>query len=77
MIQGGEHLRLTLESRHAVAILREGGRHYLDRDFAAELRVGGAVHFTHAARSELAGNPIMSYALADHFRSGTMTDLIL
>lgn len=70
MIQRGEDLRLALESRHAVRILREGGGQYFDRDFAAELRVGGPVHFTHAARSELAGNPIMSYALADHFAQG-------
>ena len=52
MIERGEHLRFTLEPRHALGIVREGARQDLQRDVAIELRVAGAEHFAHPACPE-------------------------
>ena len=38
----------------------------LSRHLTAEFRVGGAIDHSHAARTELGGNPVMRNALAYH-----------
>ena len=45
-------LRLALEAREALGVLRERGGQRLDRDVAPEPRVAGAIHLAHAARAE-------------------------
>ena len=53
MIEGGEGLGFALESREAFGVVPERGRQDFQRDVAAELRVGGAIHLAHAACAEL------------------------
>ena len=49
MIERGEKLRLTLESRLPIRIAREFLRKHLERDFALQRCVAGAVDLAHAA----------------------------
>ena len=56
VVQGRERLRFALKSCEAVGIGGEGIRQHLDRDLAAEARVGGAVDRTHAAFTDLGGD---------------------
>ena len=56
MIQRGEQLCLALETRQAIRVERERLGQHLDRDLASERRVAGAIHLTHAARPEKAGD---------------------
>jgi hypothetical protein len=48
MIERGEHFRLTLKPRQAIAIGREGLREDLQGDVALETSIAGAVDLTHA-----------------------------
>ena len=48
----GEHLRFALEPRQAVRIECEQRGQDLQGDFAIELRVAGAVHVAHGARTK-------------------------
>ena len=50
MVERREHLRLSLETRQAIRIVRE---QILDRDVAIEPQVARAIHLAHAARAEL------------------------
>jgi len=68
VVEGGEQLRLALEAGEALGILRQLGRHHLDRDLAAELRVGGAVHLAYASRAEGCGDSVVGEVLADQVR---------
>jgi hypothetical protein len=52
--QRREQLRFALQARESVGVAGEPGRQRFDRDVAAELRVGRAVHFAHAAGAEQA-----------------------
>ena len=52
MIERGKDLRLALESRHALAILRECFGQNLQRHVAIELGVARAPHLSHPARPE-------------------------
>src|SRR5262245_48881539 len=45
-------MRFAFETGHAVGVLREGVWQHLDRDFAIQLRVGGAVDGAHATFSK-------------------------
>ena len=49
MVQGRSRLCLLLESAQPVGILRNKGRQDLDRHFALQDRVTGAVDLTHPA----------------------------
>jgi hypothetical protein len=60
MVQRGQHPRFTRESCHAVGILGERFRQNLDGDIAVQLGVGGTPDFTHPARAELSGDPVVS-----------------
>jgi hypothetical protein len=52
MVQRGEDLRLALEAREAVGVVRKGRGQDLQRDVAMELGVAGMVHLTHATGAE-------------------------
>ncbi len=51
MVERGQQPRLALEAGEPVRIGREEARQDLDRDVAPELRVAGAVHLAHPART--------------------------
>ena len=59
MVEGGEHLRLAREARHAHGVPGEVFRDQLDRDLATELAVGGAIHLSHGAFAELRGDAVV------------------
>ena len=71
MVQGGQRLGFAFKAREALRIAAEACRQHLDRDFVAELGVGGAVHLTHAAFAELGGDPVVGERVADHFQGQT------
>lgn len=52
MIERGQHLRLTFESREAIGIECKRFRQDLERDISIKLRVARAVHLTHAASAD-------------------------
>ena len=52
MVQRGENLRLALESRETLRIIRERRGQDLDRNVAIELRVARAEHLAHPARAD-------------------------
>lgn len=56
MVELSEKLSFALEAREAFLVLRELLRQDLDRDLALQLRVGGAIHLTHAAFTQLGGD---------------------
>ena len=45
-------LRLSAKARQPLRVVRHLGGQHLECDVAAEFRVGGALHFAHAARSQ-------------------------
>ena len=51
MIQRGEHLRFSLEARHALGIASHGFGQNFQGHVATELAVARAIHFAHAART--------------------------
>jgi hypothetical protein len=54
VVERREQLGFAAEARRAHRVVREGVRQDLERDFAAELRVAGAVDDAHAAGAERA-----------------------
>ena len=52
VIERGDGASLALEAGEAVGIASHRGGQNFERDIAAELGVGGAIHFSHAARAE-------------------------
>src|SRR5207245_4219347 len=52
MIEGGEDLGFTLETRHAIGIERRRVGQDLYRNAATELGVARAIHFAHPACAE-------------------------
>ena len=68
MTERGEHLRLAVEARHAVFVVREVLGQQLQRHVAMQARVGRAEHLSHAASPELAGDAIVRKCLTNHVR---------
>ena len=52
VVERRQRLRLAFKARPPVSVGREAGRHDLDSDVAAQPRVGGPVHFSHAAGAD-------------------------
>src|SRR5262249_61269135 len=52
VIEPGSDSGLTLESLHTVGVAREFGGQEFERDFAAKLRVGGEIDFTHSTPAQ-------------------------
>jgi hypothetical protein len=65
VVERGERLRLALEAREPVGIASHLRREHLERHVAPELRVGGAIHFAHAARANRRGDLIVGEGAAD------------
>ena len=59
-------LRLTPETRKPFGIGSECGRKKFDRDAAAQLRIGGLIHLSHSARSQVAGDFVVCEFGSDH-----------
>jgi hypothetical protein len=59
MVEGGQHLRLAREARHARDVVGEVFRNQLDRHIATQLAVGGTIHFSHAAFAERRGDAVV------------------
>ncbi len=68
VVQGGSRARLTTETLQGLCILGNTFRQELHGDKAAQFRIFGLVHHSHAAASELAGNFVVGKALADHWK---------
>ena len=51
MIQRGQHVRLTLEPFHPVAIRCELGGQEFQRDIAIQLSIGGPIHLTQSSNA--------------------------
>jgi hypothetical protein len=66
VVEGGESLRLAAESLQLRLATGHFGRQYLERHLPLEGRVFGAIHLSHAARTELVENLVVADALADH-----------
>ena len=56
MVQRGQRLRLALETRKAIRIVRERLGQDLDRDVAIELGITRPIDFAHAAHADLRGD---------------------
>ncbi len=69
MIQRRQHLRLALEPRQPLRVLRELLGQHLERDLAPEPGVLGAPHLAHAARAERGGHAVVGESVSDHGRS--------
>ena len=66
MVQRGDGAGFALEAREAIGIARRLGGQHLERDVAAELRVGRAVDLTHGARANLRGNTVVPERPSGH-----------
>ena len=64
-VEAGEDLRFPLEPGEAIRISGEGVRQDLQRDVAAQLRVGGAIDLAHAAFADEGGDVVVAEAGAD------------
>ena len=58
MVEGREDFGFALEPRQAIRIASHRGWQDLDRDLAAEARIGGAVDGAHATFTDLCGDLI-------------------
>jgi hypothetical protein len=52
VIQGSEDFRFALKASKALHVTRQRLRQHLDGDGALQVRVGGAINLTHAARAQ-------------------------
>jgi hypothetical protein len=75
MIQGGQRLRLLLETAQSIRVRREILRQYLHRHVAIEPRVPRAKYFTHSAHADGGGDAVLVERRADHFRGGVVSML--
>ena len=66
MIQGRQHARFTLESRHAFVVVAEGFGKELDGDTPAQLGVGGLIDVAHPARSQMLCDLVVCEFRSDH-----------
>ena len=65
MVQRGEHLRLAIEPREPLGVVRDRRQQHLDRDVAIQLGIARAIDLTHAARAEHGDDLVRSEAAAD------------
>ena len=65
VIEGGNHLRFTLETGETIPIGGEVLGQHLDRDVAIKRGVARPVHLSHTARPERSEDLVMSECLAD------------
>ena len=65
VIQGRGGSGLALESLERGLVLGEVGGQELQRDLAAEARILGLIHHSHAAAAELTGHRVVGNGLAD------------
>ena len=65
MIQRREHVGFALEPGESVAIVYEGLGEDLQRDIAAEPRIGRPIHAAHAAFAEESGDIVVSEPSTD------------
>ena len=72
MAERGRRLRLMEKARLLLGALDSPRGDELERDGASELCVFRAVHDAHAARAELAENPIMGYEFVVHEMANTL-----
>ena len=66
MVERGEEPAFALEPGESLGIRRESLGQELERDLAAELRVGGAVDLAHPTGPEGRGDPVLRERLSDH-----------
>lgn len=65
MIEGRERFGLALEAADAIGITGELVRKNLDRHFAFELRIPGAIHLPHAPAAQKSRNLVRPELCAD------------
>ncbi len=65
MVESGQELRFPLEAVEPFRISGHFGREYLDRDFTAEVGVGGAIDGTHPTGPDRRGDPVMRQRSTD------------
>ena len=66
MVQGGQNLRLALETRQPLRVLGKSFRQDLDGDVALEPHVMRTVDFAHTPGTELIEDAVVGNGLADH-----------
>src|SRR5262249_29499950 len=66
MDQRRQHTRLALESRHAVVVATEGFGKKFDGNTAAEFRIGGLIHISHATRNQMARDLVVGEFGSNH-----------
>src|SRR5262245_59391431 len=66
MIQRGEEFRFPFEACQPIAIGRDGGRQYLERDFPLQARVARAVDLAHSACPQLGEDLVDTNSRTDH-----------
>ena len=66
MVEGGGGARFTFEAFATVRVADELAREDLERDAATEPQVVRNVHLAHAAGTEQALDPVVSYLCSDH-----------
>jgi hypothetical protein len=66
VIELSQHLRLALEARQPLVVLREGGRQKLQSHLPVQACVARAVHLPHAPRPELFHDLVVRQRPADH-----------
>ena len=77
MVAAGEHLRFPLEPGEAIGVCGEGVGEDLQRDVAAQSRVGCPIDLAHAALADEGGDVVMAESGADgegHRLSGNPWD---
>src|ERR1019366_2023726 len=67
MVESGDNTSFPLEAGKAFWIAGHLWWQYFKGHFAAEFRVGGAIHLTHSARADRSGDPIMRERTTDQF----------
>ena len=65
VVERREGASFTLEAREALRVARHVRRKNLQRDFAPELRVGGAIHLTHSPRANCGVDSVMCECTSD------------
>ncbi len=52
MIERRENLRFALKAGHTFGVIGERGRQDFQRELAAEIRIGGAIHLAHPSHAQ-------------------------
>ena len=66
VVERGEQVRLALETREALGILRDCVGKDLDGYVTTEVLIRGAIDLSHPAFADLGGDPVVGKAGADH-----------